>query len=149
VLFKLGGEPFAKRLVSDFEILWPTEEEIQESAPGPPRIKVLQQWQDADVVTLSKHKGDPMDPSNYRQIFLLDVAGKVLASVINQRLKVLFKNPSATLNVGRQNRSTGHLIHALRRTGGVPAAPMSKLAQCLLNLQKHLIHLQEPRYGNV
>ncbi len=25
------------------------------------------------------------------------------------------KNPSATLNVGRQNRSTGHLKHALRR----------------------------------
>jgi hypothetical protein len=27
-LFKLGGEPFAMRLVSDFEILWPTKEEI-------------------------------------------------------------------------------------------------------------------------
>jgi hypothetical protein len=27
-LFKLGGEPFAKLLVSDFEILWPTKEEI-------------------------------------------------------------------------------------------------------------------------
>jgi hypothetical protein len=63
-LFKLGGEPFAKQLVSDFEILRPTEEEIQESAPGPPRIKVLQEWQDADVVTLYTHKGDPMDPSN-------------------------------------------------------------------------------------
>jgi hypothetical protein len=77
--------------VSDFEILWPREEKMQESAPGPPCIKVLQQWQDADVVTLYKYKGDPMDPSNYRGNFLLDVAGKVLASVINQRLKVLFE----------------------------------------------------------
>ncbi len=99
-LFKLGGEPFAKRLVSDFEILWPTEEEIEESATGPPRIKVLQQWQDADVVTLYKHKGDPMDPSNYRGIFLLDVAGKVLASVINQRLKVLFEESISDTQCG-------------------------------------------------
>jgi hypothetical protein len=99
-LFKLGGEPFAKRLVSDFEILWPTEEEIQESAPGPPRIKVLQQRQDADVVILYKHKGDPMDPSNYTGIFLLDVAGKVLASVINQRLKVLFEESISDAQCG-------------------------------------------------
>ncbi len=116
-LFKLGGEPLARRLVSDFETLWPTEEEVQESAPAPPRAKVLQQWQDADVVTLYKLKGDPTDPTNYRGIFLLDVAGKVLASVINQRLKVLLEESISDAQCGfRQNRSTSHLIHALRRT---------------------------------
>ncbi len=86
--------------MSDFEILWPTEEKIPESAPGPPRIKVLQQWQDADIVTLYTHKGDPMDPSNYRGIFLLDVVGKVLTSIINQRLKVLFEESISDAQCG-------------------------------------------------
>jgi hypothetical protein len=48
-------------------------------APFPPRVKILQQWQDADVVTLYKMKGGLTDPGNYRGIFLLDVAGKDLA----------------------------------------------------------------------
>jgi hypothetical protein len=58
-----------------------------------------------------------MDPSNYRGIFLLALAGKVLASVRNQLLKVLLEESIRNAQCGfRQNRSTGHLIHALRRT---------------------------------
>ncbi len=116
-LFKMGGDTLARRLVQDFGILWPTQEELDASAPSPPRIKVLQQWQDADVVTLYKMKGDPKDPGNYRGIFLLDVAGKVLASVINHRLKKLLQSSISDTQCGfRQNRSTGQLIHVIRRT---------------------------------
>ncbi len=79
-LLKLGGDVLAKRLVSDFDALWPTEEEIVLAYPLPPKADILQTRQDADVVTLFKMKGDPTDPSNYRSIFFLDVAGKVLAS---------------------------------------------------------------------
>jgi hypothetical protein len=64
--------------MQDFKVLWPTEEELEASAPSTPWIKIVQQWQDTDVVTLYKMKGDPTDPDNYRGIFLLDVAGKVL-----------------------------------------------------------------------
>jgi hypothetical protein len=53
---------------------------------------MYQEWQDADVVTLYKMKGSKLDPGNYRGIFLLDIAGKVLATVIDMRLKKLIDN---------------------------------------------------------
>jgi hypothetical protein len=65
--------------MQDFKVLWPTEEELEASTLSPLWVKIMQQWQDADMVTLYKMKGDPTDTGNYRGIFLLDVAGKVLA----------------------------------------------------------------------
>jgi hypothetical protein len=53
-------------------------------------FQVYQEWQDADVVTLFKMRGDRKDPTNYRGI-LLDIAGKILASVIDARLKKLIE----------------------------------------------------------
>jgi hypothetical protein len=110
-LFKLEGNALANRLVKDFAVLWPTERELETAAPSAPRVKILQQWQDADVVTLYKHKGDQTDPGNYRGIFLLDLAGKVLASVINRRLKRLIETSISDVECGfRENRSTSQLI---------------------------------------
>ncbi len=55
--------------------------------------------------------GDPADPGNYRGIFPLDVARKVLASVINQRLKRLIETSISDDQCGfRENRSTSQLI---------------------------------------
>jgi hypothetical protein len=57
-------------------------------------------------------KGDRQDPSNYRGIFLLDIAGKTLASVIEERLKKLIEKKVSDTQCGfRQRRSTTHLIH--------------------------------------
>ncbi len=58
--------------------------------------------QDADVVTLFKMKEDPTDPSNYQSVFLLDVAGKVLASVpVNdERLKTLIEGSVSEAQCG-------------------------------------------------
>jgi hypothetical protein len=109
-LFKLGGDALANRLVKDFAVLWPTKRELETAAPSSPRVEILQQWQDADVVTLFKHKGDPTDPGNCRGIFLLDVAGKVLASVINRRLRRLIETPTSDVQCEfRENRSTSQL----------------------------------------
>jgi hypothetical protein len=116
-LFKHGGDALAKRIVSDFGALWPREEEMVLAHPLPPKAEILQTWQDADFVTLFKMKGDPTDPGNYRGIFLLTVAGKVLASVIDERLKTLIEGSVNDAQCGfRRNRSTSHLIHILRRT---------------------------------
>ncbi len=53
-LFKLGGNALANRLVKAFAVLWPSKRELETAAPSP--VKILQQWQDADVVPLYKHK---------------------------------------------------------------------------------------------
>jgi hypothetical protein len=87
------------------------------SVGGKNYAHVFQTWQDADVITLYKQKGDPTDPGNYRGIFLLDVAGKVLTSVIDKRLKVLIEETMRDSQHGlRKSRSTSHLIHIIRRT---------------------------------
>jgi hypothetical protein len=84
--------------------------------PLPPKADILQTQQDADV-TLFKMKGDPTDPGNYQGIFLFDVAGKVLASVNDQRLKTLIEGFASDAQCGfRRNCSTSHLIHILGRT---------------------------------
>ena len=50
------------------------------------QANVSKVWQDAEVVTLFK-KGKTKDPGNYRDIFLLEVTGKDLTSVIAAHLK--------------------------------------------------------------
>jgi hypothetical protein len=51
------------------------------------------------------------DPGNCRGIFLLEVAGKVLANVINRRLKRLVETSISDVQCGfRENHSTSQLI---------------------------------------
>ncbi len=74
---------------------WSKAQAIQDrggSVDGKNYAHVFQTWQDADVITLYKQKGDPTDPGNSRGIFLLDVAGKDLTSVMDKRLKVLIED---------------------------------------------------------
>jgi hypothetical protein len=61
-------------------------------------------------------KGSKMDPGNYGGIFLLDIAGKVLATVIDMRLKKLIDTCVSDTQCGfRSKCSTAHLIHIVRR----------------------------------
>jgi hypothetical protein len=63
-----------------------------------------------------KRKGSRTNPNNYRGIFLLNVAGKVLASVLESRIKQLFNNWIDDAQNGfRPRRSTAHAIHILQR----------------------------------
>ena len=130
--FKMGGDILAERLRQDFEVLWP---EVPDPAPeegvarGPTetqaplrghsaasRGKVFQTWQDATVVALFKGKGARADPNSYRGIFLLDVAGKIFASIIERRLREAAEGWLGDYQNGfRAKRSTSHAIHILRR----------------------------------
>jgi hypothetical protein len=63
-----------------------------------------------------KGKGSEKDPGNYRGIFLLEVAGKILASVLNERLQKAAEGWLSDCQNGfRKKRSTAHSIHILRR----------------------------------
>jgi len=137
-VFKAGGAILAHRLQQDFSVIWPLPRPGGSSDPSQrgddtgngdnpqgstcwassqaDRVKVFQAWQDAEVVTLFKGKGARSDPSNYRGIFLLDVAGKVLATVIERRLRQAAEDwLSDSQNGFREKRSTSHSIHVLRR----------------------------------
>ena len=111
-IFKAGGSIIAHPLSQDYKSIWPVVGET-----GLPNIaKVCQAWQDAVVHTLYKGKGSRSDPNNYRGVFLLDVAGKILASVLEARIRQAADHYlSDSQNGFRARRSTSHAIHTLRR----------------------------------
>ena len=112
-IFQAGGRIIANRLNDDYKAIWPSIEGV--SASESVKAKVFQSWQDADVITLFK-KGSRIDPNNYRGIFLLDVAGKILAAVVERSIR-LAAAPwlGDSQNGFRERRSTSHSIHILRR----------------------------------
>jgi hypothetical protein len=92
-LFKTGGNLLAERITDTYSKLG--------------RMLMLS--------PCTNKRGDPTDPGNYSGIFLLDVAGKVLTSVIDKRLKVLIEETVRDSQHGlRKSRSTSHLIHVMR-----------------------------------
>jgi hypothetical protein len=112
-LFKAGGSALVHQLERDYGAVWPVCDGTDSSAPL--RTQVFQTWQDAEVVTLHK-KGSRSDPNNYRGVFLLDVAGKILATVVEKRIRQATSRwLSDSQNGFREKRSTSHSIHTLRR----------------------------------
>ena len=82
-------------------------------------------------------KGNPLDPNNYRTIWLLDVAGKILAKIINRRLTYIAESflPD-TQNGFRPGRSTAQSILQLRliqQTGHERKVPV---IVCFIDLRK-------------
>ena len=77
---------------------------------------VSQSWQDTILVALFKNKGSPLDPGNSCGIFLLEVAGKILAGILNKRLQVLLEGWMSDLQCGfRRSRGTLQQILCIRR----------------------------------
>lgn len=132
-IFKACGRSLARRLVRDFWVIWPSgkpgrrakrfysghgasqRSQLRENSESD-RVKVFQTWQNAEIVTLYKHKGARNDPNSYRGIFLLDVAGKIFATVIERRLKRAADEWLSDYQNGfRERRSTSHAIHVIRR----------------------------------
>jgi Reverse transcriptase (RNA-dependent DNA polymerase) len=137
-IFYAGGAILAHRLQQDFGVICPATSRGPDLNPEPnlrtddtggdppqaaawessqtDRVKVFQAWQDAEVITLFKGKRARSDPSNYRGIFLLDVAGKILATMIERWLKHAAECwLDDSQNVFREKRSTSMSIHVLRR----------------------------------
>ena len=123
--YKLGGTVVAEQLVKEFDSLWPRSKPRKrpEASQGDGEIDdvewkmgvIPKAWQDASCVTLYK-KGDRMDPGNYRGIFLLDVAGKILTSIIAERVSKIADPWLRDEQCGfRKTRGTAQQIFALRR----------------------------------
>ena len=112
-IFKAGGAIISHRLCQDFKSIWP----VLEGDTGTfGAAHVFQAWQDAVVHMIYKGKGSRSDPNNYRGVFLLDVAGKILASVIDSRVRQAANAYLGDSQNGfRAKRSTSHSIHVLRR----------------------------------
>jgi hypothetical protein len=107
--------------------------------------------QDAEVVTLLKGKGACSNPSNYQGIFLLDVVGKVLATVIERRLKRVAEFwLDDNQNWFTEKCSTSMSIHVLCRTQeACHSADLKALAFFFLISKKPFILLQGMRSTNV
>jgi hypothetical protein len=106
--FKLGGSELIAMLVRVYKDCWPTDPNS--------RASLFQNWREAEVFTLYKGKGCRNDPNNYRGIFLLDVAGKILAKVINNRLRPLVEKTLSESQFGfRPHRSTAQSIFLLKQ----------------------------------
>ena len=79
--------------------------------------KLPQDLRDAVIITLYKNKGEKSDCSNYRGITLLSIAGKILASVLLNRLMPNIADehlPESQCGF-RANRSTTDMVFVLRQ----------------------------------
>ena len=72
-IYKAGGPPVAEKLTELFHIMWRKE-------------AIPQEFKDATIIHLFKRKGNPQICDNHRGIFLLSIAGKILARVLLNRL---------------------------------------------------------------
>lgn len=103
-LLKCGNESFEQSLLKVLNQYWMGE------------LAVPREWRDAEVVSLYKMKGSRMDPNNYRSIFLLDVIGKLFASMVCKRVLPHSEACLSDSQYGfRRRLSTEHAILAVRR----------------------------------
>ena len=72
-IYKAGGPPVAGKLTELFHIMWRKE-------------AIPQEFKDATIIHLFKRKGNPQVCDNHRGISLLSIAGKILATVLLNRL---------------------------------------------------------------
>ena len=77
---------------------------------------VSQDFRDAVIVTIYKRKGDRAECGNHRGISLLAIAGKVLAKIVLNRLKIISEEVLPECQCGfRAGRSTADMIFTLRQ----------------------------------
>ena len=77
-VWKYGGNSLAELLVDLYQLCWQSGE-------------VPQDFKDAKIVSIFKKKGSKHECGNHRGIFLLCVAGKILARVMLTRLEKAFR----------------------------------------------------------
>ena len=72
-VYKAGGLPMAEKLTELLQCMWRKE-------------AIPQDFKDASIIHLYKRKGNPQVWDNHRVIFLLSIAGKILAKILLNRL---------------------------------------------------------------
>jgi hypothetical protein len=126
-LFKTTSDTIAKRLCQDFAIIW--SENPSETMP--------RAFIDANVVSLYKGKGSRSDPNMYRSIFLLDIAGKILARVLYVRIAVGLSRFWGSTQFGfRTGRSTSQAILLVRRLQYQAQIKRKSLCAMFVDLRK-------------
>ena len=102
-VFKHGGTLLKENLLKLIQKCW--EEQT-----------LPQDFKDAVLIPIYKNKGDRRDCGNYRGISLLSVAGKILAKILQQRLKILSESVLPESQCGfRPSRSTTDMIFSVRQ----------------------------------
>ena len=103
-VYKAGGPAMRQRLTTVFQAMWDAEQ-------------LPQDFKDATVVHIYKHKGDRHSCDNHRGIALLSSAGKILARVLlNRLLKHLEQGLLPESQSGfRKARGTTDMIFSARQ----------------------------------
>ena len=102
-IYKLGGDFVQHQLHQLLVKIWTNE-------------AVPSDFRDANIITIYKRKGDRSECGNYRGISLLATAGKILARILNNRLKTLSERILPETQAGfRPSRSTTDMIFTLRQ----------------------------------
>ena len=98
-----GGPKLKEQLLSLYNACWENS-------------SVPQDFKDALIVTIYKRKGERNDCGNHRGISLLAIAGKILAKIVLNRLKLLSEEVLPESQCGfRAGRSTTDMIFTLRQ----------------------------------
>ena len=103
-IFKEGGPALIKNLTELFISIWHAE-------------GVPQDFKDASIVYIYKRKGDRTSCDNYRGVFLLSIAGKILTRLILNRLLTHLEQdllPESQCGF-REGRGTADMIFASRQ----------------------------------
>ena len=103
-IYKEGGPALANKLLTIIQLSWE-----QEHLP--------QDFKDASIIHLYKHKGNCQSCDNHRGISLLSIAGKILARVLLNRLNLHLEQgflPESQCGF-RKNRGTTDMVFAARQ----------------------------------
>ncbi len=102
-IFKYGGQMLHEQIHQLLVNIW-TNEVLPEDL------------RDAVIVTIYKRKGDRSECGNYRGISLLSTAGKILARIMNNRLRPVAENILPETQSGfRPSRGTTDMIFTIRQ----------------------------------
>ncbi|MES9974259.1 MAG: reverse transcriptase family protein, partial [Candidatus Thiodiazotropha sp.] len=141
-LIKHGGMQLHERLLEIYNQYWRGN------------LMLPKEWKDAEVISIYKRKGCREDPNNYRSIFLLDVIGKIYASMVCSRLLTYSDRCMSSSQMGfRKDLSTDQAILAVRYliqnardqraplilvfvdlTKAFDSIPREEVRRCLINL---------------
>ena len=102
IRFKQGGRTLKQRIHKLIKMIWEEEQ-------------LPNQWNEGIICPVYK-KGDSLDCTNYRPITLLNVAYKIFAIILNQRLVDIAETELGDYQSGfRPNRSTVDNIFMIRQ----------------------------------
>ena len=135
-LMKSGGKEMITKITRLCNMIWNTGE-------------VPQDWRDGIIIPIPK-KGDTRDCNNWRGITLLSVPGKVMASIILNRVQEAADNMLRQQQGGfRKNRSCCDQIFALRQIIERCVAGNTRMLVNFIDFRKAFDSVHRPTVWNI